>query len=262
METMKQKLRSGAIYGTFSKTDDPFFIEIIGKSGFDFVILDCEHGPNAPRSLLPLVMAARCGGLLPIVRVPSLSAPDIQRVLDLGVAGVQIPQICNEKDAQMAVRATRFHPLGERGVCRYVRAADYSLMKKTKYFTGQNAEVALIIQIEGAQGLANLDAILQVKGPDVIFIGPYDLSQSLGVPGQIQHPKVKSAMKKIVEKCQNAGAVAGVFTDTVSSARAWRKAGIRYIAHSVDVGLFAEGCREAVWGLQGWAQGTVSRANI
>jgi 4-hydroxy-2-oxoheptanedioate aldolase len=251
MENLKKKLAAGAAYGTFSKTNDPFFIEILGKSGFDFVILDCEHGPNDPRALLPLVLAARCGGLLPIVRVPALSAPDIQRVLDLGVAGVQIPQICNRKDAEAAVKFTRFHPLGERGVCRYVRAADYSLMEKPKYFAGQNAEVALIIHIEGAEGLSNLDAILEVKGLDVIFIGPYDLSQSLGVPGEIQHPKVVAAVKEIAEKCRAAGAVAGIFTDTVEAARSWREAGIRYIAHSVDVGIFAAGCRAAVEGLRG-----------
>ncbi|MBN8218206.1 MAG: aldolase [Spirochaetes bacterium] len=250
MENLKQRLAAGPVYGTFSKTSDPFFIEILGKTGFDFAILDCEHGPNDPRTLLPLILAARCGGLLPIVRVSSLSAPDLQRVLDLGVAGVQIPQIATREDAEQAVKAVRFHPSGERGVCRYVRAANYSLMEKPEYFAGQNAEVALIIHIEGAEGLRNLDAILGVEGLDVIFIGPYDLSQSLGVPGEIQHPKVVAAVQEIAAKCRRAGAVAGIFTDSVEAARGWRDAGIGYLAHSVDVGLFASACRGAVAGLR------------
>lgn len=254
MKPLAHPLVSGPVYGTFAKTNDPFFIEIIGKSGFDFVILDCEHGPNDPRSLLPLVMAAKCAGLLPVVRLPALWAPDIQRVLDLGVTGVQIPQVNHPEDARRAVLATRFHPLGERGVCRYVRAANYSLMEKPDYFAGQNAGVALIIQIEGSQGLANLDAILEVKGPDVVFIGPYDLSQSLGVPGETQHPVVVGAVKQIVEKCKRAGVALGIFTDTVSSAHRWRDAGITFVAHSVDVGIFAQGCREAVGALRGSAR--------
>ena len=123
-----------AVYGVFTKTNDPFFIEILGRAGFDFVILDSEHGPNDPRALYPLIMAASLNEMYPIVRVPKLTDIDIQRVMDLGVAGVQIPQIQCKEDALQVRQFTRFYPKGLRGVCRFVRPADFSLKDK-KYKT-------------------------------------------------------------------------------------------------------------------------------
>lgn len=233
------------VYGVFAKTSDPFFVEIIGRSGFDFVILDTEHGPNAPRDLYPLVLAASATDCYPIVRIGQNSAIEIQRVMDLGVAGVQIPQIQSGADARAAAEFSHYHPMGKRGLCRFVRAADYSLKEKTSYFDEQNRLVT-IVHVEGAEGVEHFDEIVSVAGIDVIFIGPYDLSQSLGLPGQVDHPTVTAAVEDLVRRCRDHGKHAGIFVESVEGARRYGRLGVSYIAYSVDVGLFADHCRAVV----------------
>ncbi len=239
----KRLIENDAIFGIFSKTNDPFFVEIIGKAGFEFVILDCEHGPNSPRDLYPLVMASWLNGLLPVVRVPELSEPEITRTLDLGVAGIQIPQISSAAQARQAVEWAKFAPQGSRGVCRFVRAADFSLQSRAEYFERQN-DVAVIVMVEGVVGIRNLDAILEVDGIDVLFVGPYDLSQALGVIGDVENPLVVKEVEAIVEKCKARGRAVGTFVDNLNSARRYKKLGVKYLAYSVDVGIFADACRK------------------
>jgi 4-hydroxy-2-oxoheptanedioate aldolase len=244
LPTFRERLAGEeAVFGVFSKTNDPFFIEILGRSGFDFVILDLEHGPNSIRELYPLVMAAWLNDLYPVVRVGSLEESEVQRVLDLGVAGIQIPHIESEADAERARRYIRFHPQGSRGVCRFVRAAEFSAMDRTRYFAAQN-EVASIVMIEGSNGVANARAICQSPGHDVVFVGPYDLSQSLGIPGQVGDPRVTSLVEELVATCRACGRHAGVFVDTIAAARRYQSLGVKYIAYSVDVGIFANACAE------------------
>ncbi|PIE32465.1 aldolase [candidate division KSB3 bacterium] len=233
------------VFGVFTKTNDPFFIEILGKAGFDFVILDTEHGPNDPRAVYPLIMAAKLNNMYPVVRVPKLTDIDIQRTLDLGVSGVQIPQIQCKEDAIKVKQYTRFHPKGMRGLCRFVRPADFSLKDKSDYFAEQN-EVTTIIHIEGVEGINNLDEIIQVEDIDIIFIGPYDLSQSMGIPGEVEHPELLTEIEKIVEKCKVHNKHIGIFTESVSLALKYKALGIKYISYSVDVGIFAEACSSIV----------------
>jgi 4-hydroxy-2-oxoheptanedioate aldolase len=231
------------VYGAFAKTNDPFFIEILGRAGFDFVILDSEHGPNSPRDLYPLVLASRVSGLLPVVRVGQLSETDIARVLDLGVAGVQIPQLSTAAQAQQAVQWSRFAPKGSRGVCRFVRAADFSMRTRAEYFQDAN-EITVVGMVEGIAGIRNLDEILEVDGIDVLFIGPYDLSQSLGVIGDVENPRVMKQIEIIVAKCKARKRAVGTFVDNMEAAKRYRKLGIKYLAYSVDVGIFADACRK------------------
>lgn len=246
----RTRLDEGPVYGVFAKTNDPFFIEVLGHSGFDFVILDNEHGPNGPRDLYPLLLAAEASGLSPIVRVGVNSAIEIQRVMDLGVAGVQIPQIQSGADARAAVDFSHYHPIGMRGLCRFVRAADFSMREKGAYFDEQNRLVT-IVHVEGTEGVEAFEEIVAVEGIDVIFIGPYDLSQSLGLPGQVSHPKVASAVEDLVRRCRERKKHAGIFVESVDAAHRYRDLGVSYIAYSVDVGLFADRCREVVAGLHG-----------
>ncbi len=237
--------QSGCVLGIFAKTIDPFFIEIIGKTGFDFVILDCEHGPNSPRETLPLIMAAHSGGCAPIVRVGTNSAIEIQRMLDLGIAGVQVPQINTEIEARALVSHAKFHPLGMRGVCRTVRAADYSLKEKSVYFTEQN-DTLVVAHIEGMEGVRNLPSLLAVEGIDVYFIGPNDLSQSVGVPGQVDHPLVQEAIVSVIRQCAEKDKFCGIYAETPEDVRRYRSMGVHYIAQSVDVAVFARACAAAV----------------
>ncbi len=247
----RRALPGGAL-GLFMKSADPMFIETAGYAGLDFAIIDMEHGPLNPHVAQNLVRAAYCGGILPIVRVPNSDAEGIGKALDIGAAGVQVPQVRTAAEARAVVRAARFAPLGQRGLCRFVRAAQYSCKDRAAYL--QEADEALVIvQLEGVEAADNAEEILQVPGIDVLFIGPYDLSQSLGVPGQVRHPLVEEKMAEISRKCVQSGLCVGTFADTADMAQKWRAAGVSYLAYSVDAGLFAEKCREVRLQIEGIA---------
>lgn len=151
----------------------------------------------------------------------------------------------DEEGAREVVRRVKFAPLGMRGVCRFVRAARYSSMDRFAYFREAN-ETLVVVQLEGVRGLSNLENIVKVEGIDVVFVGPYDLSQSLGVPGEIEHPEVEKKMKEIARKSLQRNIAVGTFVDTLENAMKWREAGVRYIAYSVDVGIFQDACRDLV----------------
>jgi 4-hydroxy-2-oxoheptanedioate aldolase len=242
----KNKLKEGkTVFGPFMKSTDPAFIEVAGYSGFDFVIIDMEHGPASFSELQNLIRAAVLAKVIPIVRTSGANEESISKPLDLGAMGVQIPQVASHEMAKECIRAARFFPKGERGVCRFVRAANYSSLSREEYFRKAN-EMLIIIQLEGKEAIKEIDSILKVEGIDIVFIGPYDLSQSLGVPGQIDHPLVINAMNEIVKRALSRGIVVGTFTDTIQAAAMWKKAGVQYISYSVDVGIFTNACTQLV----------------
>ncbi|MDR2286036.1 MAG: aldolase [Prevotellaceae bacterium] len=250
LRAFKDKLAKGkSVYGPFMKTVDPAFVECAGHAGFDFVILDMEHGPASFPDLQNLIRGAEAAGVLPVVRTYDSSETAISKALDLGAKGVQIPQIQSADEAREVVKAAKYFPKGERGVCRFVRAANYSSTPRNEYFELAN-EALIILQVEGKQVLHKLDSILGVEGLDILFIGPYDLSQSLGVPGQVSHPSVIDAITNITEQAKKAGVVTGVFCDTFEAAALWRGAGIQYLSYSVDVGIFTEACSNIITNLK------------
>ena len=144
----RRRIAEGPVFGPFSKSSDPAIIETLGHAGFDFIILDLEHGPNSIETLQGLIRAAQIAGMAPMVRVPSGDDEMIGKALDVGAAGVQVPKISCAENVRAAVEHAKFAPLGMRGVCRYVRAAGYSSMDKADYFREAN-ETLLIIQIDG-----------------------------------------------------------------------------------------------------------------
>lgn len=243
IQKFKEKIQEGkAVFGPFMKTCDPGFVEAAGYAGMDFAILDMEHGPVNIQSMQNNIRAAQVSGILPIVRVPAITEEAIGQALDIGAAAVEIPQISTEEEARKAVKLAKFSPMGERGVCRFVRAAHYSSMVKEIYFEAAN-KTMIIAQIEGKEAIENLEEILAVDGIDIIFIGPYDLSQSLGVPGQVDHPLVVEEMNKIVKIAKEKNVVIGTFTDSKAMMEMWMKAGVQYISYSVDMGIFYDSCR-------------------
>ena len=235
----RKKIENGIVSGPFSKTCDPAFIEVMGYSGCDFVIIDLEHGPNHIENIQNLIRAAEISGVFPIVRIKENMLNMAGEALDIGALGIQVPQIENRKQAEAVIQHAKFAPLGQRGVCRYVRAAKYSHMDKFDYFNCAN-ETVIVIQLEGKEALNNLEEILNVKDIDIVFIGPYDLSQSLGVPGQVNNPVVEAEIKKIVALCKMKHKLVGIFIDSTEDAPKWKKAGVRYISYSVDLGILRE----------------------
>ena len=249
IHSFKQKLaHGGVVYGPFMKTLDASFVEITGHAGFDFAILDMEHGPAGFADMQNLIRGATLSGLVSIVRTSDTSETAISRALDLGAGGIQAPQIQSADEARAVIRAAKYFPKGERGVCRFVRAAHYSSTPRNEYFAQAN-ETLVILQVEGQKGLDALDDILGVEGFDILFIGPYDLSQSLGVPGDVANPKVVTTIKEITARARKAGVVTGVFADTFEAAGRWKSAGIQYISYSTDVGIYTEACKNILQNL-------------
>lgn len=244
IQNFKKKLLAGKpVFGPFMKTCDPGFVETAGYAKMDFVILDMEHGPINIQSMQNNIRAAQNAEILPVIRVADLTEEAIGKALDIGAAAIEIPKISTAAEARLAVKYAKFSPAGERGVCRFVRAAHYSAMSKETYFRTAN-DTIVIAQIEGREAIENLNEILSVEGINIVFIGPYDLSQSLGVPGQVHHPRVVTEMDKIVKAAKKRNIVVGTFTDSKAMMEKWMKSGVQYISYSVDMGIFYDACRK------------------
>jgi 2-keto-3-deoxy-L-rhamnonate aldolase RhmA len=241
---LKRKLQRGeAVFGPFMNCSYPAFIEIAGLSGFDYAIVDMEHGPLGVETAEDMCRAGQGVGLDPIVRVRKNDAPQIQRALDIGSAGVQVPQIETVEQAEAAVRASKYQPIGMRGISLFTRAGDYGALGLQGITDRLNEEQMLIIHIEGRRGLENLEEIVAVPHIDVVFLGPYDLSQSFGIPGQVNDPRVVQGMTDAVAKIRAAGKAAGTYANDPETAQRWIDVGIQYISLSVDVNIFATACQ-------------------
>ena len=235
---IKSALRQGQILiGSFFRLPSPDLVEIFGEAGFDFIIIDQEHGPFNPDIASNLVRACDLVEMAAIVRIPENLPWLIQLALDIGAIGVQVPQINTGMDAERVVQSSKFAPIGRRGVCRNVRAARYSARDRFDYLEGSNRDTLIVIHIENKLGVENLDEIVNVSEIDVVFLGPYDLSQSLGIPGQVEHELVLSTMEHVVTTCRRNDVAVGVYADSVESVKHWAEMGVQYIAIGVDTAL-------------------------
>ncbi|MFB6134153.1 MAG: HpcH/HpaI aldolase/citrate lyase family protein [Halanaeroarchaeum sp.] len=238
-ETIRERLLRGDVaVGTFQLLDSAMVSEMIGVAGMDFVVYDQEHGPLSAERTLELAAAAQNEGVAPIVRVRKNDEAEIQRALDIGTAGVQVPQVETRADAEAAVEAARFDPIGSRGLSQYVRAGDY--VGSERYTDEQNERVLVMVQVEGERGIDNIDDILAVEGLDAVFLGPYDLSQSLGIPGQVTDERVEEMMEMVCRRGAEEDVVVGAFADTPEIANRWIDAGVQYVTMGVAAGLFTE----------------------
>jgi 4-hydroxy-2-oxoheptanedioate aldolase len=231
---LKRKLSNGqTVVGSFVYLPSPKFTEIVGLLGFDFVVIDMEHGPIDSNIAEDMVRAAEVTGTTPLLRVTHNSPPLILRALDLGAQGVHVPEITTVEEAQTAVSSCKYGPIGRRGLAG-VRAADYGL----KQFLGDypsvaNRETMVIVHIESEQAVSNLDDLLTVEGIDVYYLGPEDISNSLGIPGHSKDPRVVRLVEDGIQKIVAHGKTAGCIAADAATANRYTKLGARYIASHV-----------------------------
>jgi 4-hydroxy-2-oxoheptanedioate aldolase len=235
VNTTKVKLEAGElVYGCWLRYCDPALVEFVGYQGWDFVVLDAEHGTLEPRECEGAVRAAELRGVTPIVRVTANDAPVILRFMDTGAQGAQVPMVNSAGEAERAVCAIKYWPRGTRGLAAS-RAADYAQgAPLSEYVARANRETLVVAQVETAEGINELPAILATDGVDVIFVGATDLSASLGVPGQPAHAKVEQAIDEIVGVVVPSSCALGVLVSSVGAARGWRERGARYIAFTLE----------------------------
>lgn len=248
---VKEILNAGGVaVGLESYTNHPALVEIMGWSGFDFVFIDTEHAPADVGATEVTIRACDVTGMTSMVRVAENNAALIGKALDNGAQGVIVPHINTLKDAELAVAAAKYPPLGERGACPFVRAAQYGLLPWKEYSQKANEETLVILLLEGEEGIRNIPDILKLKGVDIIFFGPMDFAQSVGLPGEtFEHPKLHAALREVVQACDTAGIAVMTVTSPSANVVYAKKiiaAGVRVIVLSSDEVVFRQSCQELI----------------
>jgi 2-keto-3-deoxy-L-rhamnonate aldolase RhmA len=205
---VKRILREGGLaLGTHvGGIADPQIVEIIGLAGFDAAFIDMEHTNFDLHDVQAMVMAAERVGITPIVRTPGFDPAFILRLLDMGVQGIQVPHVDSPERARAAVQAVRYPPEGERGMAAGSRAADFGRIPIREHMARSNREILLAVMIEDMKAVEQIDAIAATPGVDLIAVGPSDLSRSLGVSGEPDHPRLVAAIDRIRAAVRNTGA--------------------------------------------------------
>lgn len=248
--TTKAKLKAGeTVVGCFLRYAEPSLAEFVALQGWDFLIFDGEHGPLEVRDVEDLCRAAETREVTPIARVPTNQQHILLRYLDTGIQGVHVPWVNSAVDADAAVRGVKYGPRGLRGLAG-TRASDWGMSGPLGEYTElANSQTMVVIHIETIEAVDAIEDYLAIDGIDVLFLGPTDLSQSLGVPGQIHHPDVKAAMKRVAKAVAPSDKALGVYAGTVEMAREWRSIGARYIVTGTD-SFLRNGMREYLEGVR------------
>lgn len=220
--------------GTFNVIPSVDLAELLALSGFDFVVLDMEHGPFSWHEARQGIIAARAHDAYVIVRVRAAHAHLIGAALDIGADGVLVPGVGSAREAREVVAAARFAPEGERGANPWVSASGYG--STPDWFATANREVAVLVMVEGARAIDATAEILDVPGLDGVFLGPVDLSHSLGLPGQTEHPRIRTALEAVAAKAAERGKASAVFTAGPDQVRSWWSLGVDLVACGVDAG--------------------------
>jgi 2-keto-3-deoxy-L-rhamnonate aldolase RhmA len=236
--TLRDALRAdGGLVATFVLIPRVEIIEMAGRAGFEAVVLDLEHGPLAVADLPGVAAAARGAHVYSIARVPERSPSGIAAALDAGVDGVLVPHVASVEDARAVVFAGRFPPRGERSLNPYVRGLGYGQELDRGSLAAADDTIAVLVMLEGADALDELESICAVPGLDGVFVGPVDLSASLGHPGEPEHPAVVDAVREAIRRVRSLGAVAGVYAPTADAAGRWLIAGASLVAVSADTAM-------------------------
>ena len=214
----------------------PAVMQLLANAGFDFVIIDCEHGPFGPESVADLSRAAVACGVTPIVRVPACDYIPIAQALDAGAQGVMVPRIMGVDDAADAAAIATYPPAGRRGSAMGRGHTGFRGGDVSALMAAMNGERLVVIQIETVPSLEACEQIAALDGVDVLFVGPNDLSIALGVPGQLTHPLVEGAIERVAAACSAAGCWSAVQMNTVDSAARWAPH-VDLISHSAEIGM-------------------------
>lgn len=225
--------------GTFLGLGSPYSARMAAQLGFDWVLIDLEHGAASEATLPGLLLAVEGTTCAPIVRVVSCNQDSIKRALDLGAVGVMVPYVSSVEEARSAVAYTHYPPAGCRGVASSTIATELSL-RTADYHREANQKVLTIVQIETREGVENAEQIAAVDGIDVLFIGPLDLSFNLGIPNQYDHEDHRQALGRVVEACQKHGKASGILSST-DRARGHLDQGFTFVAVGSDVGALRNG---------------------
>ncbi len=242
--------------GTFVfEFNTPGIARIIAEAGADFLVYDMEHTGWSVETIRGLLATARAASLVPLVRVPTTEYDFIARVLDMGALGVMVPMVESAEQARTIVAAAKYPPEGRRGAAFGVAHDDYTGGDIVEKIRSANREGLVLAQIETAAGLAHVDEIATVPGIDVLWIGQFDLSLSLGIPGQLAHPQMTAAMDRVIAACRQRGKVAGIMAPDLPTAHDLLKQGFGMLSYSGDLWTYQAALRAGLAELRNQTQG-------
>lgn len=236
----ERALKRELLGGTFLNLGSSLTAEIAGNAGFDWVLIDLEHGAGDRTELLLQLQAIESTPAVPLVRIPTNDPVVFKRVLDLGASGIMVPYVQTADEGRKAVAAMRYPPDGVRGVAVMNRACGFGPGFE-EYFTTAGSKLLTILQIETPLAIDNIDAIAAVEGADVLFIGPMDLSVGFGIVGQWDHPKMRAAREKLVNACKKHGKIAGMIAGNEDQIAQSIMEGFTFVSCSSDSSLVVKG---------------------
>jgi 2-keto-3-deoxy-L-rhamnonate aldolase RhmA len=243
---IKHVLRNGqSVIGTMIvEIRQPAVVQLLANAGFDFVIIDNEHGPFNIETIAELSRAAKHLGLTPLVRVPDLTYAYVAQTLDAGAQGIMIPRVADARQVRDVVQMMKYPPQGSRGNALSRGHTDFKSGSVAEALASTNEETMLIVQIETQSAVESIEEIVTTPGVDVTLIGPNDLSISLGLPGQIDSPQMHAAIEKMMDACQQHGVFPGIHMNNLALAVYWAKKGMRLVSSNAEIGLMMQAGRE------------------
>jgi 2-dehydro-3-deoxyglucarate aldolase/4-hydroxy-2-oxoheptanedioate aldolase len=249
---VKTALRHGrASIGTFVfEFDSTGIARIAADAGAEFAIFDMEHTGWSVETIRRLIATSRAAEIVPIVRVPVTEYHFIARVLDVGARGIMVPMVGSAEQARAIVQSAKYPPTGRRGAAFSVSHDDYTGGDILAKMRDANDQHLLIAQIETAQGVKSVEEIAAVEGIDVLWIGHFDLTNSMGIPGQFSHPDFHAAVKCVVEACQRHNKIAGFMAADVETGKSLLSQGFRMLAYGGDIWLYQQALRHGVTALR------------
>lgn len=219
---------------------------LLDSTGVDFVVFDMEHSGFDMDQVRNLISWSRAASFTPIVRVPAADYHFMARVLDVGAAGIMVPMVGTREQAEAIVRACKYYPRGQRGAGFSLAHDDFQPGSVADKMAAANRDNLVVLLIETAQGVQNVAEIVAVPGVDVIWIGHFDLTQSLGIPGQFDHPLFTEAIDAVVAACAARDVPMGILVNDAAAGRVWIERGFRVICYSADVWLLQRALAEGV----------------
>ncbi len=253
---VKRALREGGVaFGTgMFECATPGIARLFASAGAEFVFYDMEHSGLGIETIRDLMAAARGADVVPLVRVPAAQYHFVARALDVGAMGIIVPVVETREQAELIVQSAKYAPLGRRGCAFGVAHDDFTGGDVVEKMRSANEETMVVVQIESELGVENLDRILSVEGIDVGWVGHFDLTQSMGIPGQFDHPRFLDALERVVDACERHGVTPAIMVETVELGRRYLRQGFRCLAYSGDVWLLSRAVREGIDGLRAAAQ--------
>lgn len=233
--TLKKAMQAGEVqHGIWLTSGAPVLAELAGNAGFDWCLIDGEHGPNTVSEMLPQLQALAISGTPAVIRIANAEAWMVKQVLDLGCQTVLVPMVDDAETANAMARAMRYPPDGNRGMGAVLaRATGFGSVED--YAVMANAQMCLLVQAESAAAVDNIDAIAATNGVDGVFVGPADLSADMGYPGRPDHPEVEKAIDHLIARTVAAGKIAGIVTFDESRFAEYSEKGVTFLGVGGDM---------------------------